>query len=108
MTEHATLVRVTAFTPAPGRRAELVGRLQQLAVVFRQHDGCYGTQVCIPDGHLDAVAVLSRWRDQAALDALLRSDAASGITELAPLIGRPPTTHHFHSIPQPHPAAKTH
>lgn len=98
MSEHAALVRVTTFVAAEGRRDELTRRLQQMAGAFRGHDGLFGTQVCTVDEQPEAVAVVSRFRDQAALDSLIASDAAAGIEDLHSLLAHPAATTHFRSL----------
>ena len=98
MTEHASLVRVTTFVPAEGRRDSLIEQLQQMASAFRGHDGLFGTQVCTVDEQPGAVAVVSRFRDRAALDSLIASNAGSGIEGLAALLARPPASSHFRSL----------
>jgi len=71
--EHASVVRVTHFTPAPGKREELVSRLQEGAEQIRQMDGCFGVQICALREAPDQVVSISRWASQSALDAFLKA-----------------------------------
>jgi quinol monooxygenase YgiN len=77
MTEHAGLVQVTTFRPAPGRRDEVLA----LCVQAQQHaaaaDGCFGAQTCTVDEDPDAVAAISRWRDRRSLEAFQAAGGAS-------------------------------
>jgi len=54
MTEHAGLIQVTTFRPAPGRRDEVLAlraQTQERAAA----DGCFGAQTCTVDEDPDAV-----------------------------------------------------
>lgn len=97
MSEHASVVRVTTFVPAEGRRQELIQHLAEMAVGVRQQDGCFGAQICEPDDQPDAVTVISRWRDEAALGSL-REGAGTGMEQVSALVAGPPATTHFRSI----------
>ena len=97
MAEHANVVRVARFRPAPGRREELVNRLQSGADGIRQRDGCFGAQICTVGEDPDAVVVISRWANQTALEQFL-SDTAAQRAEAAALTSEPPRTETFVSI----------
>jgi len=71
--EHASVIRVVRFKPAPGKRDELVSMLELGAEQIRQMDGCFGVQICTVREAPDEVASISRWASQSALDAFLRA-----------------------------------
>ena len=97
MAEHASIVRMARFRPASGKREELVNRLQSGVDGLRQRDGCFGAQVCTAREDPDAVVVISRWVNQAALDQFL-SDTTAQRNEAAALTTQPPATETFVSI----------
>src|SRR5438067_4603325 len=97
MAEHANVIRLARFHPAPGQRQELLDRLQSGVDGIRQRDGCFGAQVCTLREHPDAAVVISRWASQAALDQFL-SDTTAQRAEAAGLSAEPPTTETFVSI----------
>jgi quinol monooxygenase YgiN len=97
MAEHANLVRVARFRPAPGQREELVKRLQSGADGIRHRDGCFGAQICTVSEDPAVVAVISRWASQAALDQFL-SETTAQRAEATALTSEPATTETFVSI----------
>jgi quinol monooxygenase YgiN len=97
MAEHANVVRVARFRPAPGRRDELLNRLLSGVDGIRQRDGCFGAQVCSLRQDPDIIAIISRWASNAALDQFL-SDTAAQRAEAATLTTEAPTTETFVSI----------
>ena len=94
MAEHANVVRVARFRPAPGRQEELVNRLEAGVEGIRQRDGCFGAQICTLTEDPAVVAVISRWANQAALDQFL-SETTAQRAEAAALVTEPPTTETF-------------
>jgi quinol monooxygenase YgiN len=75
MTEHAGLIQVTTFRPAPGRRDEVLALCAQTQQRAAAADGCFGAQTCTVDEDPDAVVAISRWRDRHSLEAF---QAAAG------------------------------
>jgi quinol monooxygenase YgiN len=69
MTEHASLIQVTTFRPAPGRRDEVLAFCVQAQGRAAAADGCFGAQACTVDEDPDAVVAISRWRDRHSLEA---------------------------------------
>jgi|SRR5579859_4401903 len=94
MAEHASVIRVTRFQPAPGKRDELVARLESGAEAIRQLDGCFGVQICTIREVPGIVASISRWASQSAVDQFLQSTATQR-AELTTMTAGPPTTEHL-------------
>ena len=97
MAEHATVVRVLRMKPGPGKRGELISRLETGAEQIRQMEGCFGVQVCAIREAPDEVATISRWASQAALDAFLRTSEPQR-SDLYALAAGPPAIEHFTSV----------
>lgn len=77
MTEHAGLIQVTTFRPAPGRRDEVLALCAESQERAAAADGCFGAQTCAVDEDPDAVAAISRWRDRHSLEAFQAAEGAS-------------------------------
>ena len=59
MTEHAGLIQVTTFEPAPGRRDELLALCAETQERAATANGCFGAQTCTVDEDPDAVVAIS-------------------------------------------------
>jgi quinol monooxygenase YgiN len=94
MAEHASVVRIIRFRPAPGKRDELVGVLERGAEQIRQLEGCFGIQVCGVRESPEVIASISRWASQAALDQFLQTSQQQR-ADLNSLAAEPPTTEHL-------------
>jgi quinol monooxygenase YgiN len=94
MAEHANVIRVARFQPAPGRREELISRLQSVTETIRQMDGCFGAQICSVREAPDTVVAISRWASQSAVDQFLER-SANDRAEVAQLAAAPPSTENF-------------
>ena len=77
MTEHAGLIQVTTFEPAPGRRDELLALCAETQERAAAADGCFGAQTCTVHDDPDAVVAISRWRDRHSLEAFQAAEGAS-------------------------------
>jgi quinol monooxygenase YgiN len=77
MTEHAGLIQVTTFRPAPGRRDEVLALCAEIQERAAAADGCFGAQTCTVDEDPDAVAAISRWRDRHSLGAFQAAEEGS-------------------------------
>jgi quinol monooxygenase YgiN len=77
MTEHAGLIQVTTFRPAPGRRDEVLALCAQTQERAAAADGCFGAQTCTVDEDPDAVVAISRWRDRHSLEAFQAAEGGS-------------------------------
>jgi quinol monooxygenase YgiN len=85
---------VARFQPLPGKQDELIARIKPSVEAMRSGDGCFGVQVCTVRETPGVVAVISRWANQAALDAILNA----GILDqnvIKDLVTGPPTTEHL-------------
>jgi quinol monooxygenase YgiN len=96
--EHASVIRVTRFQPAPGKREELVRRLEEGAEQMRQMDGCFGSQICASDQSSEAIVAVSRWASRAALDQFVQQSATQRNDVAQQLASGPPTSEHLTPI----------
>ena len=94
MAKHATVVRVSHFQPLPGKHDELITRLMSGVSTMRTVKGCYGVQLCNVRETPDVIAVVSRWRDQAALDHIEQSGSLD-VNIIRDLIAAPPSIEHL-------------
>ena len=96
MAEHAHIVRIVSGRPRSGQGEKLLGTARAGAEWMSAQDGCFGAQVCQVKEQPGAIAVVSRWRDQPALEATLQSARYRELT--APMAeqidGRPSTLHY--------------
>jgi quinol monooxygenase YgiN len=98
MAEHATVVDVSRYYPADGRREALLGAMRRLAETVSQAPGCFGSQVCTSDGDAEALIALSRWESAEALQRFAESSAFALQREgLEGLLGRPAAREHLTS-----------
>jgi quinol monooxygenase YgiN len=97
MAEHASIVRVTRFQPASGKRDALIRRLEDGVVGIRELEGCFGAQICTVRESPDLIVAVSRWASQAALDQFLES-STSMRAELADLLAQPATSEHLVAV----------
>jgi quinol monooxygenase YgiN len=97
MAEHASVVRLTRFQPAPGKRDELLHRLEDGADGIRQMEGCFGAQICTVREAPDVIVAISRWASQAAVDQFLESTRTQR-AEVASLAAAPPSSEHLIAV----------
>src|SRR5437773_5535281 len=86
MTEHAGLIQVTTFRPAPGRRDEVLALCAETQQRAAAADGCFGAQTCTVDEEPDAMVAISRWHDRHSLEAFQAAEGGSpaiGVGDLA-------------------------
>ena len=69
MAEHAHVIRITSFLAAADRRDDLINALRPVAQQASTAEGCFGAQVCQVTEEANTVALVSRWGDEAALQA---------------------------------------
>ena len=60
---------VVSIAAKPGKGAELARAFSKRAIDTRKEDGCMQFEAFVSADDPDCIAVLERWRDQAALDA---------------------------------------
>src|SRR5205814_10311736 len=95
MTEHAGLIQVTTFWPAPGRRDEVLGLCAQTQERAAVADGCFGAQTCTVDEDPDAVAAISRWRDRRSLEAFQAAEGGSTPVRVGDVLIDAPVTRQY-------------
>ena len=69
MAEHAVVVNVSRYQPAPGRREELLTAMHRVAERAIRQEGCFGAQTCLSDREPDELVGISRWKSRDALAA---------------------------------------
>ena len=95
--EHARVIRVTRFKPAPGKGEELAQKLETLSESVRPMEGCFGVQVCSVREAPEVVVVISRWASQSALDKLM-STGTQDMAQISGLLAEPPKAEHFEPL----------
>jgi quinol monooxygenase YgiN len=95
MTEHAGLIQVTTFRPAPGRRDDVLTLCAQTQERAAVADGCFGAQTCTVDEDPDAVAAISRWRDRHSLEAFQAAEGGSPPIRVGDVLTDVPVTRHY-------------
>lgn len=94
MAEHASVIRVSRFQAAPGKREDvralLIGGLAELQAA----EGCFGAQLCTLREDQDKLAVVSRWASNSALDHYLQHRTAN-VSTFRDTLAAPPQTEHF-------------
>ncbi len=86
MTDHAHLVRIAHMRPTPGQRERLIARLNGQAEAMRSLPGLFGVQVCEVQEEPGSVALISRWRDEEAMQAADQGQTSAAIQSAAELI----------------------
>jgi quinol monooxygenase YgiN len=94
MAERASVIRLSRFQPAAGKRDELIRVLETGAEGIRKLDGCFGAQICASRETPDVIVAISRWASQSAVDAFLEASAAER-ANLAGLTAAPPSAEHL-------------
>lgn len=74
--EHAHVIRVAKYRADPGMRDELLARMRELSTAMRELPGLFGAQVCAINEAPEWVALISRWRDEAAMRGIAGTPAA--------------------------------
>jgi len=79
MAEHAAVVNVSRYRPAPGKRSDLMAAMKRMAARAADARGCFGAQACESDQDKEDLIAVSRWESVQALEAF--SSAATSVTE---------------------------
>ena len=95
MTEHAGLIQVTTFRPAPGRRDEVLVLCAQTQERAAAADGCFGAQTCTVDEDPDAIVAISRWRDRRSLEAFRAAEGGSPAIRAGDVLTGAPVTRQY-------------
>ena len=101
MAEHANVIRVSHYWPAPGRQAEVTTLLEEGAKRIREIDGCFGVQVCTSREDPDVLVAVSRWASQSGIDQMLKMMQRGGDLDVsghADLLASPPRSEHLTPI----------
>ncbi len=96
MTEHASVIDVSRYYPAAGKRRQLLEAMKRMAERAAATDGCFGAQACESDQDAEALVAISRWSSRAALDQFAGSpDFVKEREQLASLLAKPAHREHF-------------
>lgn len=98
MAEHAHVIRVITLVPVEGRRDDLLAVIQPIVQQAISADGCFGAQPCEVVERPGTVAVVSRWRDQAALDSFVSRTQALLRQAVDGLVDGAPETVHYSAL----------
>jgi quinol monooxygenase YgiN len=96
MTEHAAVIDVSRYYPAPGKRDELLRAMRQMADRAASSDGCFGAQACDSDQDEEALIAVSRWESQSSLDRFAQSpEFIHEREQLTSLLSKPARREHL-------------
>ncbi len=96
MADHATLIDVSRYYPAEGRREELLEAMRRLARAAAESPGCFGAQVCTSDSESEALVAVSRWESAQALDGFAQTPPTVAEREnLNSLLAKPAEREHL-------------
>ena len=96
MAEHAAVIDVSRYYPAPGKRNELLAAMRKLAESAASSKGCFGVQVCASDQDAEALIAISRWASESSLQAFANAPAFVHEHErLTSLLAKPAVREHF-------------
>jgi quinol monooxygenase YgiN len=68
MDEHASVVDVSRYRPADGKRDEMIAEMKKIAERASKSEGCFGAQVCTSNSDSGALVAVSRWKSRQALE----------------------------------------
>jgi len=96
MTEHAAVIDVSRYYPAPGKRDELTHAMKQMAERAASSEGCFGAQACGSDQDEEALVAVSRWDSQSSLDRFAQSpEFVDAREQLTSLLSKPARREHL-------------
>ena len=96
MAEHAAVIDVSRYYPAPGKRNELLAAMRKLAESAASSKGCFGVQACASDEDAEALIAISRWASESSLQAFANAPAFVHERErLTSLLAKPAVREHF-------------
>ena len=81
MAEHAAVINVSRYRPAPGKRPDLLKAMQRMAERASSASGCFGAQCCESDQDRETLIGISRWESRQALEAFSNSAASTAERE---------------------------
>jgi quinol monooxygenase YgiN len=74
VSEHAIVVRILSGRARAGSAEQFLAAVRPAVEWLTAQEGCFGAQLCRQKEDPATLAVISRWRDEAALDAALSSE----------------------------------
>jgi quinol monooxygenase YgiN len=90
LAEHAAVINVSRYRPAPGKREDLLRAMTQMAERASGAPGCFGAQACSSDRDHEDLIAISRWESRQALEAFSGTAASTADREhLQGLLGGP-------------------
>jgi quinol monooxygenase YgiN len=96
MAEHAAVIDVSRYYPAPGKRDELLAAMKRMAERAAASKGCFGAQACDSDQDRNALVAVSRWDSQSSLDAFAQSpDFVTEREQLSSLLAKSAQREHL-------------
>ncbi len=95
MTEHAGLIQVITFQPAPGRRDQVLALCADTQERAAAADGCFGAQTCTVDDDPGAVVAISRWRNRHSLEAFAAAEGGSPPVGVGDVLTGVPVTRQY-------------
>lgn len=99
MADHASVIDVSRYYPAQGKRQDLLEAMKQLAAKAAASRGCFGAQACESDQDRESLVAVSRWASQADLDAFAGSpDFVQERQRLSALLARQAQREHLKPV----------
>lgn len=99
MADHATVIDVERFWPAGGKAGELLIDLQRVRDLADHAPGCFGAQVCRSQEDPEILVLISRWKDDAAVERFGSSpDLRAALARVDPLLARARQVEHFRPL----------
>jgi quinol monooxygenase YgiN len=96
MAEHAAVIDISRYYPAPGKRDELLAAMKRMAERAAASKGCFGAQACESDQDRDALVAVSRWDSQSSLDGFAQSpDFVTEREQLSSLLAKSAQREHL-------------
>lgn len=90
MAEHAAVVNVSRYRPAPGKRTDLLAAMKRMAARAADARGCFGAQACESDQDRDDLIAVSRWQSASDLHAFSNTaESAADQEHLQGLVAGP-------------------
>lgn len=96
MAEHASVVDVSRYYPAEGKRDGLLNAMRNLVETVSSAPGCFGSQICTSDRDPEALIAVSRWESAGALQSFAEDpEFVTQRQALSDLLGREAEREHL-------------
>ena len=79
MADHARVINVSRYRPAPGKRHDLMSAMKKMAERASKAKGCFGAQACESNRDREDLVAVSRWESEQALHEF--SSTADSVAE---------------------------